>query len=69
MPGGAKQIALLVIGGLLVLLNKPLAESQRALHKELSGEKYQEYAVWNFRLPILFVGDLLLLIGILFFFP
>jgi hypothetical protein len=68
MSDVSKQVIFLVVGGLLLLLNKPLAESQRLLHKELSGEKYRENGVWIFRIPIILIGVLILSIGVSFFF-
>ena len=53
---------LLAIGVLMVMLNKPLAQYSREVQK---GMIQIEYGIWRFRIPILLIGSLLVLLGLI----
>ncbi len=59
------QILLCLFGALLVLLNKPFGEVCRRWQVVISGK---DDGIWPFRAPILIIGSLLLLMGVLLFF-
>ena len=53
---------LLAIGVLMVMLNTPLAQYSREVQKAMTGI---DYGIWRFRIPILLIGSLLALLGLI----
>ncbi len=62
MGGNRNTYILMSIGALMVLLNKPLAHSFREAQK---GMTRIDYGIWRFRIPILLIGSLLVVLGLI----
>ena len=62
MGGNRDTYILMTIGALMVLLNKLLAESCREAQKRMTGI---DYGIWRFRIPILLIGSLLTVLGLI----